>query len=104
MALQEHTARGRAGACARPTLWHDTQSSFVKYRLDSQEDTLELVNRPGSAGWGHDDLASYARMTAEDGVSCVVETIPAPANHLPRGVRGHRARQLRAREGGRRWR
>ncbi|HEX8605057.1 MAG TPA: oxidoreductase [Pseudoduganella sp.] len=65
---------------------HGTQGSFVKYGIDPQEDALKLGKRPGDAGWGHDDPASYATITGTDGASRVVETIPGAYESFYRGV------------------
>ncbi|GGX97470.1 oxidoreductase [Massilia dura] len=65
---------------------HGTLGSFVKYGIDSQEDALKQGKRPGDAGWGHDDPASYAAITGADGTRRVVETVPGAYESFYRGV------------------
>lgn len=55
---------------------HGAQGSFIKYGVDTQEDTLKRGGRPGDAGWGHDQPANYATITGADGASRAVATIP----------------------------
>lgn len=55
---------------------HGAQGSFLKYGVDTQEDTLKRGGHPGDAGWGHDLPANYATITGADGVSRTMETIP----------------------------
>lgn len=55
---------------------HGAQGSFIKYGVDTQEDTLKGGGRPGDAGWGHDLPANYATITGADGASRVIASIP----------------------------
>jgi len=44
---------------------HGSQGSFIKYGLDSQEDTLKAGGRPGDAGWGADKAELWAEITTD---------------------------------------
>ncbi len=55
---------------------HGALGSFIKYGVDTQEDALKAGGRPGGERWGHDVAAHYATVTAADGSSRTVPTIP----------------------------
>lgn len=63
---------------------HGTQGSFVKYGLDTQEDTLKAGARPqwGDAAWGADPVA--ARMTTLTDAGLSERDQPMPHGHYPR--------------------
>ena len=65
---------------------HGTLGSFVKHGIDPQEDALKAGMRPGDAGWGHDAPAAWATVTAADGTSRAVETVPGAYEAFYRGM------------------
>lgn len=62
---------------------HGTQGSFVKYGLDTQEDTLKTGARPqyGDSAWGADPLA--ARLTVQTPSGLTERDITMPHGHYP---------------------
>lgn len=58
---------------------HGTKGSFIKYGLDSQEDTLKVGGRPGDKNWGADKPEFYAELTTDvNGLTLTgkIETLP----------------------------
>ena len=62
---------------------HGTQGSFVKFGLDTQEDTLKTGAQPqwGDAAWGADPVA--AQLTVQTGERRTVTDMPMPHGHYP---------------------
>lgn len=62
---------------------HGTQGSFVKYGLDTQEDTLKTGARPalGDRAWGGDPLA--ARITTQTDAGLAERDLPMPHGNYP---------------------
>jgi len=55
---------------------HGDGGSFTKYGEDGQEEALRAGRRPGSADWGRDVPEHYATLTASDGASRAIESVP----------------------------
>lgn len=62
---------------------HGTQGSFVKYGLDTQEDTLKSGARPqwGDSAWGADPVA--AQLTVQTGEQLTVSEMAMPHGNYP---------------------
>lgn len=62
---------------------HGTQGSFVKFGLDTQEDTLKTGARPqwGDGSWGQDPVA--AQLTVQDGEQLAASTLAMPHGNYP---------------------
>ena len=62
---------------------HGTQGSFVKFGLDTQEDTLKTGARPqwGDATWGADPVA--AQLTVHSGEQLAVRPLAMPHGNYP---------------------
>ncbi|TXH86504.1 MAG: oxidoreductase [Rhodoferax sp.] len=62
---------------------HGTQGSFVKFGLDSQEDTLKTGARPqwGDAAWGQDPVA--AQLTVQSSDQLATHTLAMPHGNYP---------------------
>lgn len=62
---------------------HGTHGSFVKYGLDTQEDTLKTGARPwlGDSAWGADPLA--AQLTEQSGDQLTVRELTMPHGNYP---------------------
>ncbi|GIP39405.1 oxidoreductase [Paenibacillus sp. J31TS4] len=56
-------------------LLHGDKGSFVKYGLDSQEESLKQGLRPGAPGFGEDDPAQDGRLYTGDGETVAEETV-----------------------------
>jgi scyllo-inositol 2-dehydrogenase (NADP+) len=55
---------------------HGDGGSFLKYGQDGQEEALRAGRKPVSPDWGRDLPEHYARVTASDGASRTIETLP----------------------------
>lgn len=62
---------------------HGTQGSFVKYGLDTQEDTLKAGARPqwGDTAWGADPVV--AQLTVQSGEQLAVRSLAMPHGNYP---------------------
>jgi scyllo-inositol 2-dehydrogenase (NADP+) len=55
---------------------HGDGGSFLKYGEDGQEAALKAGRKPDSADWGRDVPEHYAVLTASDGISRAIESLP----------------------------
>ncbi|WP_152392837.1 oxidoreductase [Paenibacillus guangzhouensis] len=68
---------------------HGSKGSFIKYGLDSQEDSLRQGKVPGSPGWGRDHEKWYGELTKEIGdqwTTNKIETIPGSYENFYQGI------------------
>ncbi|WP_195575252.1 oxidoreductase [Paenibacillus sp. 1001270B_150601_E10] len=69
---------------------HGSKGSFIKYGLDSQEDSLRQGKVPGSPGWGKDPEEWYGELTTEVGeeqwTTKKIETIPGSYENFYQGI------------------
>jgi len=67
-------------------LVHGDAGSFLKYGMDSQEESLKAGMRPGDPEYGADDPSNYGQLTSVDGVR---RTVPTLAWRVSAILRGH---------------
>lgn len=70
-------------------LIHGDRGSFLKYGMDSQEESLKAGMRPRDPGYGEDEAANYGQLTSADGTRRTVPTVTGRYQHYYAGIAEH---------------